>query len=87
MKYPNSRGGVGVARSAAIGTMFQVRGAVGGGLLLGATVVVIPLQLVIAGNVETNPGPEGNYCNIAINNTVWVFRTCMEIDFGCHINL
>ena len=47
--------------------------------------VVIPL-LMIAGDVETNPVPEGNYCNIAINNTVWVFRTCMEIDFGCHIN-
>ena len=45
------------------GTMFQVRGAVDGGgiLLLRAIVVVIPLLLVIAGDVETNPGPEGKY--------------------------
>ena len=43
------------------GTMFQVRGAVDGGgiLLLRAIVVVIPLLLVIAGDVETNPGPGG----------------------------
>ena len=87
MKFPNSRGGVGVARSAAIGTMFRVRGAVDGrGILLLRATVVIPLLLAIAGDVKTNPGPEGNYCNIPINNTVWVFRTCMEIDFGCHIN-
>ena len=32
----------------------------GGTLLLRAIVVVIPLLLVIAGDVETNPGPEGN---------------------------
>ena len=42
----------------------QVRGTtlVDGGriLLLRAIVVVIPLLLVIAGDVETNPGPEGN---------------------------
>ena len=31
----------------------------GGTLLLRAIVVVIPLLLVIAGDVETNPGPEG----------------------------
>ena len=31
----------------------------GGSLLLRAIVVVIPLLLVIAGDVETNPGPEG----------------------------
>ena len=45
------------------GTMFQLRGAVdaGGILLLRAIVVVIPLLLVIAGDVETNPGPEGKY--------------------------
>ena len=40
----------------------QVRGTVDGGriLLLRAIVVVISLLLVIAGDVETNPGPEGN---------------------------
>ena len=31
----------------------------GGTLLLRAIVVMIPLLLVIAGDVETNPGPEG----------------------------
>ena len=31
----------------------------GGTLLLRAVVVIIPLLLVIAGDVETNPGPEG----------------------------
>ena len=31
----------------------------GGTLLLRAIVVIIPLLLVIAGDVETNPGPEG----------------------------
>ena len=43
------------------GTTFQVGGTVDGGgtLLLSATVVVIPLLLVIAGDVERNPGPEG----------------------------
>ena len=43
------------------GGMFQVRGPVDGGgtLLLRAIVVVIPLLLVIAGDVETNPGPGG----------------------------
>ena len=40
----------------------SVRGTVDGGgtLLLRAIVVVIPLLLVIAGDVERNPGPEGN---------------------------
>ena len=39
-----------------------VRGMMDGGgtLLLRVIVVVIPLLLVIAGDVETNPGPEGN---------------------------
>ena len=43
-------------------TAFQVRGTVddGGTLLLKAIAVVIPLLLVIAGDVETNPGPEGD---------------------------
>ena len=42
--------------------MLQVGGTVDGGgiLLLRAIVVVIPLLLVIAGDVETNPGPGGN---------------------------
>ena len=31
-------------------------------MLLRATVVVIFLLLVIAGDVELNPGPEGNFC-------------------------
>ena len=46
------------------GSTSQVRGTmlVDGGrtLLLRAIVVVISLLLVIAGDVETNPGPEGN---------------------------
>ena len=43
-------------------TVSRVRGKVDGGgtLLLRAIVVVIPLLLVIAGDVETNPGPGGN---------------------------
>ena len=45
------------------GSTSQVRGTVDGGgtLLFRATVVVIPLLLVIAGDVETNPGPGGNF--------------------------
>ena len=41
------------------GATSQVRNTVDGGgmLLLRAIVVVIPLLLVIAGDVETNPGP------------------------------
>ena len=34
----------------------------GGTLRLRAVVVLIPLLLVIAGDVETNPGPGGKYC-------------------------
>ena len=73
------RGGGSKVRCHWQGTMFRVRGAVdGGGILLLRTIVVVkPLLLVIPWDVETNPGPEGNYCNTAINNTVWVFRTCM----------
>ena len=43
-------------------TVSQVRWKVDGGgtLLLRAIVVVIPLLLVMAGDVETNPGPGGN---------------------------
>ena len=41
------------------GSTYQVRGTVDGGgiLLLRTLVVVIPLLLVMAGDVETNPGP------------------------------
>ena len=35
----------------------------GGTLLLRAIMVVVPLLLVIAGDVETNPGPEGTGIN------------------------
>ena len=47
------------------GSNFQVRETADGGwaLLLRAIVVVIPLLLVIAGDVETNPGP-GSKLNI-----------------------
>ena len=57
--------------------MFQVRGAVDGGrmLLLRAIVVVIPLLLVIAGDVETNPGPEGKYClDEGSANATWCYQ-------------
>ena len=58
----------------------QARGAVDGGgpLLLRAIVVVIPLLLLIAGDVETNPGPEGKYsseegelCDIVLSATLY----------------
>ena len=62
------------------GTTSQVRGTADGVwmMLLRATVVLIPLLLVIAGDVETNPGPEGKCCldegelmqHGAINNNV-----------------
>ena len=57
------RGGCGKVHCHWQGTTSQVRGTVDGGwiLLLRAIVVVIPLLLVIAGDVETNPGPEGKY--------------------------
>ena len=46
------------------GSSSQVRGTVNGWvtplLMIRAIMVVIPLLLVIAGDVETNPGPEGN---------------------------
>ena len=55
------RGGGGKVCCHRQGTTSQVRGAVDGGgtLLLRAAAVVIPLLLVIAGDVEMNPGPEG----------------------------
>ena len=56
------RGGGGKIRCHCWGSSSQVRGTVdsGGTLLLKGIVVVIPLLLVTAGDVETNPGPEGN---------------------------
>ena len=57
------RGGGGKLRCNQQVAMTHVRGTVAGGawmLLLRAIVVVIPLLLVIAGDVETNPGPGGN---------------------------
>ena len=56
------RGGGGKVRCDWRGSTFQVRGTMDGEgtLLLRAIVVVIPLLLVIAGDVETNPGPGGN---------------------------
>ena len=45
----------------------------GGPLLLRAIVVVIPLLLVIAGDVETNPGPEGTYSSEEGSNAVQKF--------------
>ena len=53
------RGGSGKVRCHCREAMSLVRRTLDGGgtLLLRAIVVVIPLLLVIAGNVETNPGP------------------------------
>ena len=55
------RGGSGKAHCHWQGSTSKLRGTVDGGgtLLLRAIVVVIPLLLVIAGDVETNPGPGG----------------------------
>ena len=55
------RGGGGKVRCLWRESTSQVAGAVDGGgtLLLRAAAVVIPLLLVIAGDVEMNPGPEG----------------------------
>ena len=46
------------------GSTSQMRGTVdgGGNLLLRTIVVAMSLLLVIAGDVETNPGPEGIFC-------------------------
>ena len=57
------RGGGGKVRCQWWRTTFQVRRTLDGGgtLLVRAIVVVISLLLVIAGDVETNPGPEGIY--------------------------
>ena len=44
-------------------TTSKVRGTLDGGgtLLLTASVMVIPLLLMVAGDIETNPGPESNF--------------------------
>ena len=44
------------------GSTFQANGTVdsGGTFMLRTIVVVLPLLLVMAGDVELNPGPEGN---------------------------
>ena len=56
------RSGGGKVRCDWRGSTFRVKGILDGGrpLLLRTFVLVIPLLLVIAGDVETNPGPEGN---------------------------
>ena len=58
------KGGGGKVRCHWQGSAFRINGRADGGgtLLLKAIVVVIPLLLVIAGDVETNPGPEGINC-------------------------
>ena len=55
------RGGGGKVHCHWQGFTSQVKATVDGGgtLLLRAIMVMIPLLLVIAGDVETNPGPEG----------------------------
>ena len=59
------RGGGGKVRCHWWRSTFQMRWTVdhdgGGTLLVRAIVVVIPLLLVIAGDVETNPGPGGTF--------------------------
>ena len=50
-----AKGGGGKVHCHWQGSAFQVKGI----LLLRAIMVVIPLLLVIAGDVETNPGPGG----------------------------
>ena len=74
------RGGGGKVHCYWWGSTSQAGGAVDGGgpLLLRAIVVMIPLLLVIAGDVETNPGPEGKYsseegelCDIVLSATLY----------------
>ena len=71
------RGGGGKVRCHWQRTTSQVRGTADGAwmMLLRATVVLIPLLLVIAGDVETNPGPEGKYCLIGCGgaNATWCY--------------
>ena len=69
----NGRGGSGKLHCHWKGSTFQVRGTVdGGGTGLVTTfVVVIPLLLVIAGDVEVNPGPP------KMEGTVIMWKICV----------
>ena len=62
------RGGGGKVRCHWRGSSSQLRGTLDGGgtLLFRAIVVVIPLLLMMAGDVEMNPGPEGTDIVICI---------------------
>ena len=68
------RGGGGKVHCHWQGSISQVKVIVGSGgtLLLRAIVVMIPLLLVIAGDVETNPGPEGNFFGCGADVTQWI---------------
>ena len=62
LSKPKGRGGGGKVRCHWQGSTSQLRGTVDGGVtLLKAILLVIFLLLVIAGDVELNPGPEGKY--------------------------
>ena len=64
------RGGSGKMRCHWLGLTFPMGHTVNGWrLLLGTIVVMIPLLLVIAGDVETNPGPGGKESNLSSNYT------------------
>ena len=61
------RGGSGKMRCHWLGFTFPMGHTVNSWrLLLGIIVVMIPLLLVIAGDVETNPGPGGKESNLSI---------------------
>jgi len=66
------RGRSGKVRCHWQGSSSQVRGTINGWEtpLLRAIMVVILLLLVIAGDVETNPGPEGNFALTKVETTV-----------------
>ena len=65
------------------GSTSRVTGTVDGKtLLLRAIAVVIPLLLVIAGDVETNPGPKGIYSFGSMreaNVTWWTWLTLFDL--------
>ena len=62
LSKPKGRGGGGKVRCHWQGSTSQLRGTVDGGVtLLKAILLVIFLLLVIAGDVELNPGPEGKH--------------------------
>ena len=68
------KGGGGKVRCHWQGSSSQVRRTMDGvvTLLLRAIVVVIPLLLVIAGDVETNPGPGGIVFGGGVNVIQWM---------------